>query len=139
MPLFIPKAEQQEAFFSERLDAGENVEAAFWCEQRLPFIVTSLIDRVPAGALIFSAMRHRYFMALTDRRLLIMGSTGTHKPIQQKFEAIPRADTVCPQFTNWLGHVAMDVTVNGKRRRYRVPRSQRHVAETMKLLVPQVT
>jgi hypothetical protein len=135
MPILIPKPEQQEAFFADRLEAGESINAAFWCEQRLPFLVQWLIDQTPMGALVFSKMRHRYFMALTDRRLLVMGSTGMHKPIPQNFEAIPVAAAACSQFTNWLGHVAMDVSVDGQPRRYRVPRSQRQVAENMRSLV----
>jgi hypothetical protein len=138
MPIFIPKAQQQEAFFADRLEAGESIQTAFWCEQRLPLLLTMLIDRLPAGALIFSFVRHRYFVALTDRRLLIMGSTGMHTPMPQKFEALPLAAAACTQFTNWLGHVAMDVSVNGELRRYRVPRSQRQVAESMKSLVVPV-
>jgi len=135
MPVFIPKPEQQKAFFTDRLEAGETIQAAFWCEQRLPLLTTWLIERLPLGALIFSAMRHRYFMALTDRRLLIMGSSGMHQPIPQKFEAVSLDAAACSRFTNWLGHVAMDVSVSGEPRRYRVPRSQRQVAESMKSLV----
>jgi hypothetical protein len=134
MPLFIPKPEQQASFFTNRLEPGENIQAAFWCEQRLPLLLHWLIDELPLGELIFSALRHRYFMALTDRRLLIMGSSGMHNPIPEKFEAIPLAVTVCSQFTNWIGHVAMDIRVDGQLRRYRVPRSQRQVAESMKSL-----
>jgi hypothetical protein len=139
MPILIPKPAQQEAFFKGQLETGESIQAAFWCEQRLPLMVHWLIDSAPAGGLIFSALRHRYFMALTDRRLLIMGSTGMHRPIPEKFEAIPLAITACPKFTNWVGHVAMDVSVNGQARRYRVPRSQRQVAEPMRSLVAQVS
>jgi hypothetical protein len=137
MPVFIPKPEQQEAFFTDRLEPGEHIQAAFWCEQRLPLLMTWLIERLPAGALIFSAMRHRYFIALTDRRLLIMGSSGMHRPLPQKFEAVPLGATACSRFTNWLGHVAMDISVNGQPRQYRVPRSQRQVAESMRSLVAQ--
>jgi len=137
MPLLIPKPEQQAAFFTDRLEPGEQIQASFWCEQRLPLLVHWLIDEVPMGALIFSALRHRYFMALTDRRLLVMGSTGMHKPIREKFEAIPRGATGCTKFTNWVGHVAMDITVGGEKRLYRVPRSQRKVGESMKALVAQ--
>jgi hypothetical protein len=139
MPMLIPKAEQQEAFFTDQLEAGENIQAAFWCEQRLPILVMFLIDRLPIGALIFSALRHRYFMALTDRRLLIMGSTGMHRPVPQKFEAVPLPAAACSRFTNWLGQVAMDVSIDGEARRYRVPRSQREVAESMKGLVAQAS
>ena len=74
MPILIPKREQQETFFRERLEPGESIQAVFWCEQRLPLLLHWLIDQTPIGSLIFSALRHRYFMALTDRRLLIMGS-----------------------------------------------------------------
>ena len=137
MPIFIPKREQQEAFFKDRLEAGEQIQSTFWCEQRLPLLVHWLIDQLPMGALVFSVLRHRYFMALTDRRLLIMGSTGMHKPIPQKFEAIGLTAAACPQFRNWFGHVAMDISVNGLVRRYRVPRSQRQGAEPMKSLVAQ--
>jgi len=137
MPILIPKREQQETFFRERLEPGESIQAVFWCEQRLPLLLHWLIDQTPIGSLIFSALRHRYFMALTDRRLLIMGSTGMHKPIPQKFEAIGVTAAACPQFRNWFGHVAMDISVDGQLRRYRVPRSQRQGAESMKSLVAQ--
>jgi hypothetical protein len=69
--------------------------------------------------------------------VLIMGSTGWHDPIPAKFEALPRGSVACTQFTNWLGHVAMDLQVTGEQsvRRYRVPRSQRQQAEVCQGLV----
>lgn len=139
MPIFIPRPEEQATFFQDRLEPGEQVQAPFWCEQRLPLLLHILIDRVPLGELIFSKLRHRYFVALTDRRVMIMGSSGMHNPIRDKFEAIPRQAAACTQFTNWLGHVAMDLNVNGELRRYRVPRSQRQVAEYMRYLTGTTT
>jgi hypothetical protein len=138
MPVFIPKPEQQAAFWQQSLEPGEQVQATWWMEQRLPLLIAILLEQGGAIAeLIFSAMRHRYFAALTDRRVLIMGSTGWHDPIPSKFEALPRGSVSCPQFTNWLGHVAMDLQVAGepKVRRYRVPRSQRQQAEACRSLV----
>lgn len=138
MPVFIPNPEQQAAFWQQSLEPGEQVQAAFWMEQRLPLLIAILLEQGGAIAeLIFSAMRHRYFGALTDRRVLIMGSTGWHDPIPSKFEALPRGSVTCTQFTNWLGHVAMDLQVAGEAnvRRYRVPRSQRQQAEACRSLV----
>lgn len=66
MPIFIPKPEEQATYFQSRLEAGEQVLAPFWCEQRLPLLVLLLIDRLPLGEMIFMALRHRYFLALTD-------------------------------------------------------------------------
>ncbi len=134
MPIFIPKPEQQAKFFQDRLEAGEQIEATFWCEQRLPLLLHFLIDNLPMGELVFSFLRHRYFVALTNRRLLVMGSTGMHNPIPTKFEALPRTEITCSQFTNWIGHIAMDLTVNGEVRRYRMPRSQRQTGESVRIL-----
>jgi hypothetical protein len=114
MPIRIPNSEQQESFFRDRLEPGERIESTFWCEQRLPLLLHMLVEQAPMGSIIFSKMRHRYFVALTDRRLLIMGSTGMHDPIPEKFETIPLTGTTCPQFHNWLGHVAMDISVNAR-------------------------
>jgi hypothetical protein len=139
MPIFIPKPEEQAAFFQSHLEPGEQIVAPFWCEQRLPLLIAMLLEQGGALAeLIFSKFRHRFFMALTDRRLLVMGSSGWHQPLQDRFESIPRGQAVCTQFTNWLGHVAMDLNLNGELRRYRVPRSQRSVAETMRSLTGAV-
>ena len=131
MPLFIPKPEQQAAMWQPYLQPGEHLYAAWWFEQRLPFLVHWLIDEVPFGELVFQFLRHRYFGALTSHRLLIMGSTGWHDPIPQRFEALPRQAVRCAQFTNWIGHIAMDFQVAGEPsvRRYRVPRSQKQQAE----------
>jgi hypothetical protein len=142
MPVFIPKPEEQAAFWQQHLEPGEQVQSTWWFEQRLPLLVAILLEQGGAIAeMIFSAMRHRYFGALTDRRLLIMGSTGWHDPIPARFEALPRGSVVCSQFTNWLGHVAMDLQVAGEAsvRRYRVPRSQRQQAEACQALVPGAT
>jgi len=138
MPVFIPKPEQQAAFWQQSLEPGEQVQSAWWFEQRLPLPIAILLEQGGALAeMIFSAFRHRYFGALTDRRVLIMGSTGWHEPIPSKFEALPRGTVACTQFTNWLGHVAMDLQVVGEPsvRRYRVPRSQREQAEVCQGLV----
>jgi hypothetical protein len=134
MPVFIPKPEEQATYFQDRLEPGEQIQAPFWCEQRLPLLMHMLIDRLPLGELIFSAMRHRYFVAVTDRRVLIMGSSGMHNPTREKFESLPRSQVACTQFTNWLGHIAMDLNVNGEVRRYRVPRSQQRVADHARTL-----
>lgn len=139
MPVFIPKPEQQAAFWQSSLQPGEQIQAVWWFEQRLPFLVHWLIDEIPMGNLIFQALRHRYFGALTDQRLLIMGSTGWHDPIPQKFEAIPRQSVRVTQFTNWLGHVALDLQVAGEQgvRRYRVPFSQKPQAQAVQALNQQ--
>jgi hypothetical protein len=138
MPVFIPKPEQQAAFWQQSLEPGEQIQSAWWFEQRLPLLIAILLEQGGAIAeTIFSALRHRYFGALTDRRLLIMGSTGWHDPITSKFEALPRGSVACTQFANWLGHVAMDLQVAGEQsvRRYRVPRSQSQQAEACQTLV----
>lgn len=140
MPVFIPKPEQQAAFWQPTLEPGEQLQSVWWFEQRLPLLISILLEQGGAIAeLIFQALRHRYFGALTDRRLLIMGSTGWHDPIPQKFEAIPRQNVRVTQFTNWLGHVALDLQVGGeeKVRRYRVPRSQKQQAEALQSLNQQ--
>ncbi|TMC14096.1 MAG: hypothetical protein E6J29_04490 [Chloroflexi bacterium] len=137
MPVFIPKPDEQANFWQPYLEPGEQVQAAWWFEQRLPLLIAMLLEQGGAIAeLIFSAMRHRYFGALTDRRVLVMGSTGWHDPIPGKFEAFPRGAVTCTQFANWIGHVAMDLQVAGEPsvRRYRVPRSQRPQAELARAL-----
>lgn len=127
MPVMIPQADKQATFFQDRLQSGEQIQGAFWAEQRLPLLLTILLEQGGGLAeLIFSKFRHRYFMAITDRHVLILGSTGWHDPVPAKFEALDRANVGCSQYNNWLGHVAMDLTVTGEQspRRYRVPRSQ---------------
>ena len=129
MPVFIPKPEQQQAFFQPALQPGEQVQGVFWCEQRLSLLLTIILEQGGAIAeMIFSKFRHRHFVAVTDRRVLVMGSTGWHDPIPAKFEALDRGMVHCTQYRNWLGHVAMDLQVTGENvvRRYRVPRSQNH-------------
>jgi hypothetical protein len=129
MPIYIPKPDQQAAFFQGNLLPGEQVEGVFWCEQRLSLLLTFLLEQGGALAeLVFSKFRHRYFVAVTHRRVLILGSTGWHDPIPEKFEAFERGVTHCAQYRNWLGHIAMDLQVMGEPevRRYRVPRSQNH-------------
>jgi hypothetical protein len=138
MPVLIPNPQQQAAIWQQSLEPGEQLQATWWFEQRLPLLIAILLEQGGGIAeLIFSAMRHRYFGALTDRRVLIMGSTGWHDPIPTKFEALPRGSVTCTQFSNWLGHVAMDFQVSGEPsvRRYRVPRTQRQYAEDCKSLV----
>jgi hypothetical protein len=138
MPVFIPKLEQQAAFWQQSLEPGEQLQSAWWFEQRLPLLIAILLEQGGGIAeMIFSSFRHRYFGALTDRRVLIMGSTGWHDPIPAKLEVLPRGSVACTQFTNWLGHVAMDLQVAGEQsvRRYRVPRSQRQQAEVCQGLV----
>ena len=73
MPMFIPKPEEQVTYFQGVLEHGEQVQAAFWCEQRLFWLVHWLIEELPLGEIIFMSLRHRYFAALTDRRLILMG------------------------------------------------------------------
>jgi hypothetical protein len=125
MPLLIPKQEQVVGFFEPLLEHGEQIETAFWCEQRLPLWLAYLIDEIPLGDLVFMKIRHRYFACLTDRRLLFMGSTGMHNPIPTKLESYPRTSVSCSQFRNWFGgHVSMDLRIDDQVRRYRVPRSQ---------------
>ncbi|MHB8571697.1 MAG: hypothetical protein ACYDAY_01900 [Candidatus Dormibacteria bacterium] len=128
MPVLIPKPEQQATFFQDRLAPGEQLQGTFWCEQRLSLLMTMLLEQGGAVAeLLFSKFRHRYFMAVTDRHVLVMGSTGWHDPIKDRFEALDRAQVKCTQYRNWFGgHVAMDLTVTGESgpRRYRIPRSQ---------------
>jgi hypothetical protein len=66
MPVFIPKPEEQVTYFQGVLEHGEQVQAAFWCEQRLFWLVHWLIEELPLGEIIFMSLRHRYFAALTD-------------------------------------------------------------------------
>jgi hypothetical protein len=135
MPAFIPKPEEQATYFQNVLEPGERIQANFWFEQRLFWLVQYLIDEVPLGELVFMKMRHRYFGSLTDRRLLIMGSTGLHKPMPEKLEALPRASVKTTNFRKWLGGgVSLDLQVNGELRRYRVPRSQVKQAEAFRSL-----
>lgn len=127
MPIYIPKPDQQAGFFQGSLLPGEQIEGVFWTEQRLSLLLTFLLEQGGAIAeMIFSKFRHRHFMAVTNQRVLILGSTGWHDPIPAKFEALPRGSVHCTQYRNWLGHVAMDLQVAGEPavRRYRVPRSQ---------------
>lgn len=140
MPVFIPKPEQQATFWQSNLQPGEQLQSVWWFEQRLPLLVAILLEQGGAIAeLIFQFLRHRYFGALTDQRLLIMGSTGWHDPIPQKLESIPRQNVRVTQFTNWLGHVALDLQVSGEQkvRRYRVPRTQKQQAEALQTLNAQ--
>src|SRR5258708_24334371 len=132
MVVLMWKVEWRASFWQQSLEPGEQVQSAWWFEQRLPLLLAILLEQGGALAeMIFSAFRHRYFGALTDRRVLIMGSTGWHDPIPAKFEALPRGSVACTQFTNWLGHVAMDLQVTGEQngRRYRAPPSPPPQAE----------
>jgi len=137
MPVFIPKPEQQAAFWQQYLEPGEQVQAVWWFEQRLPLLIAFLMEQGGVIAeTIFQFLRHRYFGCLTDRRLLIMGSTGWHDPIPAQLVSFPRPSVTCTQFSNWIGHVAMDLQVAGEPalRRFRVPRSQRQEAESCRAL-----
>ena len=135
MPVFIPKPEEQATYFGGILESGETVQASFWCEQRLFWLVQWAIDEVPLGDLIFMKFRHRYFALLTDRRLIFMGSTGTHKPIPEKLESISRAVVTTTNFRKWMGGgVSLDLKVNAELRRYKVPRSQANQAEAVRNL-----
>src|SRR5258708_35042775 len=132
MVVLMWKVEWRASFWQQSLEPGEQVQSAWWFEQRLPLLLAILLEQGGALAeMIFSAFRHRYFGALTDRRVLIMGSTGWHDPIPAKFEALPRGSAACTQFTNRPGHVALDLpgTREHAVRRHPVPRSQRQPAE----------
>jgi len=93
---------------------------AFWCEQRLLWLIHWLIEEIPLGEIIFMSLRHRYFAALTDRRLILMGSTGMHKPIPGSVESIPRQSIRTTNFRKWLGgSISLDLQVNGALRRFK--------------------
>jgi hypothetical protein len=135
MPVFIPKPEEQVTYFQGVLEHGEQVQAAFWCEQRLFWLVHWLIEELPLGEIIFMSLRHRYFAALTDRRLILMGSSGMHKPIPGKLESLQLPTIQTTNFRKWLGGgISLDLMANGTLRRFKVPRSQRAQAEAVRSL-----
>lgn len=135
MPVFIPKPEEQVTYFQGALEHGEQVQAAFWCEQRLFWLVHWLIEELPLGEIIFMSVRHRYFAALTDRRLILMGSSGMHKPIPGKLESLQRSTLQTTNFRKWLGGgISLDLMANGTLRRFKVPRSQAAQAEAVRSL-----
>src|SRR5205807_10318220 len=91
MPVFIPKPDEQANFWQPYLEPGEQVQAAWWLEQRLPLLVAMLLEQGGAIAeLIFSAMRHCYFGALTDRRVPVLVATGRQERVAGNVAAIPR-------------------------------------------------
>jgi len=117
------------------LEHGEQVQAAFWCEQRLFWLVYWLIEELPLGEIIFMSLRHRYFAALTDRRLILMGSSGMHKPIPGKLESLQRPTIQTTNFRKWLGGgISLDLMASGTLRRFKVPRSQSAQAEAVRSL-----
>jgi hypothetical protein len=135
MPVFIPKPEDQVTYFQGVLEPGEQLQGAFWCEQRLFWLIHWLIEEIPLGEIIFMSLRHRYFAAITDRRLILMGSTGMHKPITAQVESIPRQTIKTTNFRKWLGgSISLDLLVNGALRRFKVPRSQGAQAEAVRSL-----
>ncbi len=137
MPVFIPKPEEQATYFQRVLEPGERIQANFWFEQRLFWLVQWLVEEMPFGEIIFMSMRHRYFASVTDRRLLVMGSTGMHKPIPEKLEALPLASVKTTHWRKWMsGGISLDLTVNGQLRRYKIPRSQAKQAEALRTLAP---
>src|SRR5713226_1505013 len=117
MPVFIPKPEEQVTYFQGVLEHGEQVQAAFWCEQRLFWLVHWLIEELPLGELI------------------LMGSSGMHKPIPGKLESLQRPTIQTTNFRKWLGgSISLDLMANGTLRRFKVPRSQGAQAEAVRSL-----
>ena len=69
------------------------------------------------------------------RRLILMGSSGMHKPITAQTESIPRQAIKTTNFRKWLGgSISLDLLVNGALRRFKVPRSQGAQAEAVRSL-----